>query len=268
MERPVIVASAPMASVEERAHRNYCDFLRFVHRLDPGRFVETDTMVAVTGAVDWPSSRIALRKGASEPAAWVEQLETFLFADGKTACVFLRIGPDDDVADMLVRRGYTEYGTTPEMVCDRALPDRPPPGGVTARLATSRDDLFAYATVAGSAFRHLGLPEDDVRTALEHPDVLLAPDVAIAVAEAGGRIVAGALVALLGTEPNGYVGWVAVADDARGQGLGDTVTRLVTNEGFTRGAQLVTLEASHFGENTYRRMGYRELYRYRMLIKV
>ena len=42
----------------------------------------------------------------------------------------------------------------------------------------------------------------------------------------------------------------------------------MTNEAFARGAELVTLEASHFGENTYARMGYRELYRYRILIKV
>ena len=43
---------------------------------------------------------------------------------------------------------------------------------------------------------------------------------------------------------DGYVGWVACADEARGRGLGDVVTRAVTNEAFARGAPLVTLEAS------------------------
>jgi len=42
----------------------------------------------------------------------------------------------------------------------------------------------------------------------------------------------------------------------------------VTNEAFRRGADLVTLEASSFGEHTYARMGYREIYRYRMLIRL
>ena len=65
-----------------------------------------------------------------------------------------------------------------------------------------------------------------------------------------------------------YVGWVACADEGRGRGLGDVVTRRVTNEAFERGAQLVTLEASKFGEHTYARMGYREIYRYRMLIRL
>ena len=64
------------------------------------------------------------------------------------------------------------------------------------------------------------------------------------------------------------MGWVACLDDARGKGLGDVVTRRVTNEAFDRGASLVTLEASHFGEHTYARMGYRELYRYAVLIKL
>ena len=62
--------------------------------------------------------------------------------------------------------------------------------------------------------------------------------------------------------------WVSCADAARGRGLGDTVTRAVTNEAFRRGADLVTLEASPFGEHTYARMGYREIYRYRMLLRV
>jgi ribosomal protein S18 acetylase RimI-like enzyme len=73
---------------------------------------------------------------------------------------------------------------------------------------------------------------------------------------------------IFGAEREGYVGWVACLDDARGNGLGDVVTRRVTNEAFDRGAPIVTLEASHFGEHTYARMGYRELYRYAVLIKL
>ena len=73
---------------------------------------------------------------------------------------------------------------------------------------------------------------------------------------------------MLFADGRAYVAWVACADAARGRGLGDTVTRAITNEAFRRGADLVTLEASSFGEHTYARMGYRELYRYRMLIRV
>ena len=71
--------------------------------------------------------------------------------------------------------------------------------------------------------------------------MLLRSDCAIALAELDGTPVAGALVVVLGDDPAGYVGWVACADEARGRGLGDVVTRAVTNEAFDRGARLVTL---------------------------
>ena len=48
----------------------------------------------------------------------------------------------------------------------------------------------------------------------------------------------------------------------RGRGLADLVTRTVTNIGFDGGAPYVTLQASSMGEPIYRRMGYRELYRF------
>jgi hypothetical protein len=95
---------------------------------------------------------------------------------------------------------------------------------------------------------------------------MLGADCVIALADLDGTPVAGALVVLFG--PTGYVGWVSCLDEARGRGLGDVVTRRVTNEAFARGADLVTLEASQFGEHTYARMGYRERYRYRILIKL
>jgi ribosomal protein S18 acetylase RimI-like enzyme len=97
--------------------------------------------------------------------------------------------------------------------------------------------------------------------------VMLQPEVAVSLAELDGRPVAGAMSVVIGDDPNGYVGWVACLPEGRGRHLGDAVTRLVTNEAFARGASIVTLEASRFGENTYRRMGYEERYRYRMLIK-
>jgi len=116
--------------------------------------------------------------------------------------------------------------------------------------------------------RPLVLPAEVTAKSIDNPDVMLGPDVAIALADVNGEPVAGACVVMVGDQPEGYVGWVACLDKARGNGLGDTVTRRVTNEGFARGANIVTLEASQFGEHTYARMGYRELYRYRLLIKL
>ncbi len=154
------------------------------------------------------------------------------------------------------------------MVCTAALEPREPPAGVTVRFAETAADALAYARIAGEAFAHLLIDADVTRTTLERPDVLLADDCIVSLAEIDGEPVAGALVTLFGPEPIAYVSWVACADAARGRGLGDTVTRALTNEAFARGAQLCTLEASSFGEHTYARMGYREIYRYNTLIRM
>ena len=59
----------------------------------------------------------------------------------------------------------------------------------------------------------------------------------VALAEIDGEPVAGAQVLLFddGTAA-ATSAWVSCTDAARGRGLGDTVTRAVTNEAFRRGA--------------------------------
>jgi len=259
-----------VTTLEARAHRNLVDFTRFLGRLEPdGRVLDETGVVAVRGAADYPSARIAVRAADDLPAEdFVAEIERFLLSEGKTACVSARVGADDDIMAGLVGLGFQEYARTPEMICEARLEDRDPGAGVSLRLATTPADVRAYAEIAGSAFRHLGMPEEITAATIDHPEVMLAPEVAIALADVDGKPVAGACSILFGSERNGYVGWVACIDEARGRGLGDVVTRRVTNEAFDRGAKLVTLEASRFGEHTYARMGYRELYRYRLLIKI
>jgi len=256
--------------VAELAHRNLCDFTRFHARLAPeSALLEGSGMVAVAAPVDFPSARTAVRSDASVPAqVCSDALTGFFDAHGKTGCAFARVGVDDDLNDELTKRGFREWAQTPEMICEQRLVDREPGEGVSVRLATTARDVAAYASIAGKAFTHLATPEEVTRHEIDNPDAMLRHDCVIALAEVNGKPVAGASVVLFGAEPLGYVGWVACLDEARGRGLGDVVTRAVTNEAFDRGAQLVTLEASQFGESTYARMGYREIYRYRILIRV
>ncbi len=259
-----------MADLEARAHANLVEFVRFLGRLDEAQVLDEPGVFAIRGADDFPTQRIALTQGGTPPAPadFADRAVDFLFeAGGKTACVYVRTD-DRALRDEMTGRGFVEYSTSPEMVCERRLESRPPPEGIAVRLATTADDIAAYAAIAGHAFRHLHFPEEILRASVDNPAVMLDSDVAIALADLDGRPVAGACSILVGDAPNGYVGWVACHDDARGRGLGDVVTRRVTNEAFDRGAQIVTLEASHFGEHTYARMGYRELYRYGVLIKL
>jgi len=257
--------------IEASAHENLGGFLRFLARLDPtAQVLDEPGVLAVRGALDFPTSRMAMPLGDPLPAdEFADRACEFLLRDGgNSACVYARAEADHELVDLLAARGFAEYTRSPEMVCEARLDDRPAPPGVQVRPAETADDVRAYAMIAGHAFRHLQLPEQITRDTIDNSDVMLEPGVAVALADVDGRPVAGACSVLVGPEPNGYVGWVGCLDEARGHGLGDVVTRRVTNEAFDRGASIVTLEASHFGESTYARMGYRELYRYALMIKL
>jgi ribosomal protein S18 acetylase RimI-like enzyme len=259
----------------ERAHRNLCDYVRWNIRLDAATVaLDESGIVAFAGKIDFPTARTAVRSDRTLPAArWVDTVDGFFSAHGNMACVYARQEVDDDITERLLACGFHEWATTPEMVCDHELGPRDPEAGVTVRFADTPADISAYAAIAAEAFAHLGIPAAAALDSIDHPDAFLADDCAVAVAEVDGTPVAGAQVVLVGGDLNGdqvggYVAWVSCADAARGRGLGDTVTRAVTNEAFRRGADFVSLEASQFGEHTYARMGYREIYRYRMLIRV
>ena len=62
----------------------------------------------------------------------------------------------------------------------------------------------------------------------------------------------------------GFVGWVGTTEAARGRGAGAAITVAATNAAFDRGARLASLQASPMGESIYARLGYRELFNYRL----
>jgi len=251
------------------AHRNLCDFTRFLGRLEQGAFLDERGAVANAGPTDFPSSRTAIRADCSLAATdWADLVTGFFDAHGKSAMVYARVGADDDLIAVLDTRGFRNWSQTPEMICGQRPERRVVPDGITLRFANTAEDFAAYAEIAGRAFTHIAMPAELTSATMNNPEVMLGSDCVIALADVDGTPVAGAMIVLFGPEPLAYVGWVSCIDEARGRGLGDVVTRRVTNEAFDRGAQLVTLEATQFGQNTYARMGYREIYRYAMLIRI
>jgi hypothetical protein len=246
------------------AHRNLADFTRFVAGLEHGAVVlDRGGVVAAAGPGEFPTARQAVRTEAGDTEAQADAIAAFYDAHGRSGTVFARVDADDDFTEALTARGFNEWAQTPEMICDTLLEPRG-----DAWFATSAADIAAYARIAGEAFTHLMIPAEVTQSTLDNPERMLQPDVLVALASLDGEPVAGAMAALLGPEPLAYVGWVSCTDGARGNGLGDVVTRALTNEAFTRGATMCTLEASQFGEHTYARMGYREIYRYRIMIRV
>src|SRR5712691_3938556 len=128
-----------MTDVAERAHQNLCDFNRFLGRLEPGSEVLDEAgIVAVSGAVDFPSARMAIRSAPTFSAKpWADAAIAFFDVRGKSSCVFARVGADDDLNEELTARDYHEWSQAPEMICDHPLEAREPPAGVSVRMASS-----------------------------------------------------------------------------------------------------------------------------------
>lgn len=183
------------------------------------------------------------------------------FADDPDA--FVLFAREEDLPT-LEGPGVAELFRPPQMVCTERVDEPAPDADTTLRLATHPDDVRAYAEVAGQAFTELSFPADETTASLNRPSLLDDERVAIGIAERNGRVMAGAMSV---TEGDGsYISYVAATAEARRHGLGDAVTRLVTNTGFDRGATVASLEASHFGYRVYERMGYREIRQYRLLV--
>jgi hypothetical protein len=123
-------------AVEARAHANLVEFVRFIGKLDGhAELVDEPGILAILGAIDFPSARVAIPQGTTlAPAAFADRACDFLLSRGKTACVYVR-ADDRALHDELTARGFAEYSTSPEMVCEQRLEDRPAPAGVVVRLA-------------------------------------------------------------------------------------------------------------------------------------
>src|SRR4051812_5767898 len=74
-----------MTSIDERAHRNLCDFSRFCARLETrAELVDRDGVVAAVGVDNFPSARQAVRANTSLSAdAWAAAVDEIFTAGGR-----------------------------------------------------------------------------------------------------------------------------------------------------------------------------------------
>ena len=199
-----------MATVDSLAHRNLCDLHAARWRASrPARWTTS------TGSSPTPvtptSRRRAPRCGPTPPSTprLGRRSDRLLRRSRQDRVGVRRVGTDDDITEVLLDRNFREWSQTPEMICEQPLPVREPPRGRAGPARETPADVADYARIAGEAFTHLMLPAEMTVRTVDRPDVMLAPDCVIALADLDGEPVAGALVVLFGAEPLGYVGWVA-----------------------------------------------------------
>jgi len=246
-------------------HLNLMEFSREMTRWGGGRVEERDGVLLYASGSTMP----VLVNGAFrlfdhvEPDSVIKLADGFFRGVGRGYSVMARdTGDGDDLRAACDAAGLTVFGAGgPQMVCRTRLADVAGGDGVEIRPVTTSVGVSDFASVNSRAYATYGMPEEVASAVLSRPERLLAaPNVYSVVAYLDGDPVAAAQTML----SHGIAGvyWVGTIDEARGRGLGEAVTRAVTNEAFDRGATANSLQASPMGEPIYRRMGYEELYRY------
>jgi ribosomal protein S18 acetylase RimI-like enzyme len=161
---------------------------------------------------------------------------------------------DTDVMEAAAASGWIMALDLPVMVSRNRLPDRPIPPGVSIRRADPVGDIDSFRQIERDGFASDKDELAAVESVFGSPAALADDETVAVLAAIEGTDVAAAMADVI--DGVAYIGFVATLPDFRRRGLGDAVTRAVTNGGFDRGADVAVLEASPMGLSLYERMGY------------
>jgi len=193
----------------------------------------------------------------------LERARKFFFERGRGFVVYTWPG-DPELERAALAAGLSPVlERYPEMVCrsplERLAGDVRVLGGV--------EDAAAYWRICDEAYPSIGFSEG-LFSEIFPPELLLEEDrVWACLAHEEDRPVACASLWLTAGSgsPVGFIGWVGALPDTRGRGLAAACTVAATNKAFELGAELASLQASPMGEQLYRRLGYEELFAYRLM---
>jgi ribosomal protein S18 acetylase RimI-like enzyme len=252
------------ATIARLAHLNYQEFSRLLPRWAgaEGRLAEADGLMCWATATDFAVLfNGATRTDPELPASEVlSRAAAWFGALGRGFTIDARPGYDDDLVAAAEADGLIPVLASPQMVCAEPLADPGTHSEVEVVWVDDEDGVADFVAINDGAYQSLGMPAGVIAASVRAPGRMLEPHVMIVVVRGGGHPLAAALSFL--SHGAAGVHYVGVREGLRGRGLGELVTRLVTNQAFERGAAFVGLQASSMGESLYRRMGYREIYRY------
>jgi len=256
-----------MLTLARDAHLNLIDSSRQLFELDPGAEVEAgDGWVFGAGRSSHPLiSNAAFRSDDElDPAELIARARRFFAARDRGFALWARAGSaeDRDLLDAAVEAGLQAAFEMPEMVLDRRAEEPPAADGVALWRVTSAADAEQYWRVATAAYASLGFPPE-VFAFYDNDDGFAAGNVAAFLARLEDRPAAIAMTIVSHRVAGIY--WVGTTEEARGRGLGWSVTAAAVNAGFDMGAEVASLQASPMGESLYRKMGFETIFSYRLL---
>jgi ribosomal protein S18 acetylase RimI-like enzyme len=171
-----------------------------------------------------------------------------------------------DLVRRLQDRGFEHGGDEPAMVCDLSADTPPvaPVTGLAVEPVRAADDLEAYRSVLADGFGE-GPPEAAwVAGVFGRIGLGRRGPWHHWVGRVGGRAVATATL-LVAPEDVAGVYFVATVPAERRRGIGAAVTRHALVEARSLGCRTAVLGSSPMGAGVYRRLGFEEVFRYRLL---
>jgi GNAT superfamily N-acetyltransferase len=246
----------------DRGHAAMAERFRLGTEADGGEVLDTRDGLLYAMRTAFPvMMNGAIPYAGGDPNALVAAARDWFAERGRGFTVFARTPAEEEAALAGGMQVILEH--YPAMVLRDPVPDPTVPAGVTLRRVSSADGVREYLAVADASFTAIGMPAG-VLAALA-PAAFLGPETIALVAYADGGPLAVASVVL--AKGIGGIQWVGVLEEARGRGLARLVTALAANAAFSElGAECAWLEASHMGEPVYLRMGFEEVYSYRVYL--
>ena len=251
-----------LTTLLDLADRNFCEFNREGARATRGVVHEEAGLLFFVPGHRFPVGATGVMR--TDPAVAADEViarARDFFAPRRQGYTFVLCAHQDgDVIAALEAAGISRFSNSPGMAIEQRLPDAPLPTQVAVHRVVDAAGARAFGRVSGTAYATLGMPSRIADAQFEDERMLVQPHVAAFVASLEDVPVAAAMTLV----SHGVAGiyWVGTTPDARGRGIAEACTRMVTNAGFDLGARVAALQASVMGEPIYRRMGYREITRY------
>jgi len=251
------------------AHLNLVESSRRLFELDPGAEIEAgDGWLFGAGRSTHPViSNAAFRVDDDlDPGELIERARAHFADRGRGFAVWTRAGAaeDRDLIEAAERAGLQNVYAMPEMVLgDPPTEPAVPPDGVELHRVGSPEDAAQYWRVATESYADIGFPPE-IFAFYENDEYLWADGAAAFLAHVDGRP-AGISMTIV-THGVAGIYWVGCSAEARGRGLGTTMTAAALEAGFAMGARSASLQASPMGESLYRRMGFETIFDYRLYL--
>lgn len=194
-------------------------------------------------------------------------------ADARHAAFLWWLAPHHqpvDLGDRLERHGFSEVDDTAAMAMDLdRLPEPDELPGVRIKLLEDAEDVDAYVDLLVREWEqsHPSTPSGGREVRQRHLLGKLGqdPDSRRFIAWLDGRPVATSRLSMAGGAAGLYT--VITMPEARGRGIGRQMTLRAMHAGREAGMRIGTLQATDMGFRIYSRLGFEELFRYRMMVR-